>query len=244
MICAVYILVVVKLLSYYYYLRGLQDDRTVPSGETVLYCCQTRVGSYRRLRPGDMVTLYANFDEGWCDVIINLIERIYRYNFAADTYRYSNGITATSVGNTSGNIGHSLPMDYIFGATLTEEDKLAIVPYSLPQLLDFHGSLPTSSISTEEISTSNNSSNNTSSAISGGLPSSLRHIHNNTHPSTSASASTSSNTSTAALASSNPAEVSNKRKLYCPADHLLVRQHGIPSSYIQRFGASGKYLYL
>ena len=210
----------------------MQDDRTVPSGETVLFCCQTRVGSYRRLRPGDIVTLHANFDEGWCDLIINLTERVYRYNFASDTYRYANGITAASVGTTGGigNIGHALPMDYIFGATLTEEDKLAIIPYSLPQLLEFHGTNP-SSIPSEE--SSNNSG--TSSIVSGGLPLSLRHIHN-THQSTSGA-------STATIASSNPTEASNKRKLYCPADHLLVRQHGIPSSYIQRFGASGKYLF-
>jgi hypothetical protein len=90
-------------------------------------------------------------------------------------------------------------MDFIFGATLTDEDKLAIIPYSLPQLLEFHSSAAGGGVgdgtrgSEDEMIT-------VGGINSGGLPFSLRHAHShnnhNNHSSVQAVTTTATNAAT------------------------------------------------
>ena len=59
-------------------LRGIQDDRSSQSDANV-YANGVKVGTFRKLRVGDVVSLVVNLEEGWCDLHVNLAEMTTRF---------------------------------------------------------------------------------------------------------------------------------------------------------------------
>lgn len=61
---------------------GVQDERS-GSGECVVYAAGKRVGAFRRLKSGDIVSFVVNAKDNWCDIILNFGE--YRYRITLST---------------------------------------------------------------------------------------------------------------------------------------------------------------
>jgi hypothetical protein len=64
---------------------GLSDDRSSSSNNTIVASSGTEVGTFRKLRAGDVLGAQMDVLEGWCDITVNEDEFCHRFTIASGT---------------------------------------------------------------------------------------------------------------------------------------------------------------
>jgi hypothetical protein len=93
----------------------MQDDRSDVSSECTIYDGGNKVGQFRKFATGDLITVIADFDEGWFEMRVNLEEFKHRFNIPGK--------------------GHD---NYYIGATVANDHKLLILPFPVDDITAFY----------------------------------------------------------------------------------------------------------
>jgi hypothetical protein len=64
---------------------GLSDDRSSSTNHTIIAASGTEVGSFRKLRVGDILSASIDTVEGWCEVSVNEDELVHRFTIPPGT---------------------------------------------------------------------------------------------------------------------------------------------------------------
>lgn len=83
---------------------GISDDRSAPNSPALISSSGQEVASFRKLRVGDILSVYVDINECWCEVAINEKEFVYRFSIPPGSIE-----------------------EYVFAMTFANDHKVAII---------------------------------------------------------------------------------------------------------------------